>query len=170
MKTSSNLIYPEIKVKEENKDYARLILDLYSGKNSEKSFTDQFIYEITLFDNKYTNIIKEIITVEIKHEEILGKLIKKLGIEPMYIFPNCIDNGYKYWNTSYIKYNKDFYSFIEYNINNKKELIEKYENVISLIEDENINSILKRIIIDENIHVDILKNILTDLKNNIDNN
>ena len=107
-----------------------------------------------------------------KHLNILGQTIKLLGLDPMYIYPNNIDNGFKYWNSSYVDYNNNLIHIISSNINDEKMAINNYNEIINKIDDKYVIEILKRLVLDEEIHLKILKNIQNELNFqnfNIDN-
>lgn len=172
MKYSSDLVYPKIEVEKENKEYAKLLLNVYSGRNSETTAIFEYIYQSIILDNKYGEILKNIAIVEMKHLNILGQTIKLLGLDPMYIYPNNIDNGFKYWNSSYVDYNNNLIHIISSNINDEKMAINNYNEIINKIDDKYVIEILKRLILDEEIHLKILKNIQNELNFqnfNIDN-
>lgn len=163
MKYSSDLIYPEIKVEKENIEYAKLLLNSYSGRSSETSAIFQYSYQSIMLDDKYGEIIKNISMVEMKHLKILGETIKLLGIDPMFIYPNNIDNGFKYWNSSYINYTSNFNDMIKSNIEDEENAIDNYNDIINQIEDNYVINILKRLILDEEIHLKIFKDILNEI-------
>lgn len=172
MKYSSDLAYPKIEVEKENKEYAKLLLSAYSGRNSETTAIFEYIYQSIILDNKYGEILKNIAIVEMKHLNILGQTIKLLGLDPMYIYPNNIDNGFKYWNSSYVDYNNNLIHIISSNINDEKMAINNYNEIINKIDDKYVIEILKRLVLDEEIHLKILKNIQNELNFqnfNIDN-
>lgn len=173
MKYSSDLIYPKIQVEKENKEYAKLLLNVYSGRNSETTAIFEYIYQSIILDNKYGEILKNIAIVEMKHLNILGKTIKLLGLDPMYIYPNNVDNGFKYWNSSYVDYNNNLTHIISSDINEEKMAIDNYNEIIKKIDDKYVVEIIKRLILDEEIHLKILTNIQNELNFqnfDIDNN
>ncbi len=164
MEFKSSLLYPEIKVEEKNIEYAKILLNLYSGRDSEETIFHTFFYQSLILDNEYKNILKQISDVELIHLEILGKTIKLLGIEPMFIFPNNIDNGFKIWNSSFINYEKTDEKLILYDIQNKENIIKEYKEAYEKINDKYIKSIINRILLDEEIHVSIFKEIYGKIK------
>lgn len=164
MEFKSSLLYPEINVEDKNTEYAKILLNLYSGRNSEETLFHTFFYQSLITDNEYKNILKQISDVEITHLEILGKLIKLLGIEPMFIFPNNIDNGFKIWNSSFINYEKNKEKIILENIQDKENIINSYKEAYEKINDKYIKNIINRILLDEEIHISIFKEIYGKIK------
>lgn len=157
MNFKSDLIYPEIKVTEENIEDAKKLLSIYTSRNSIINNIFTYLYQSSFLEEKYSNILKELIEVEIFHAKIISKLINLLGFKPRYIYKSI--NNYKYYNTSYINYNIDKNNIINNNIILKEKLILKYKKLVEDIEDNNVKEILKRIIIDENIHLRIFNEI-----------
>lgn len=164
MNFKSDLIYPEVKIKDENIDDAKKLLNIYTGRNSIINNIFTYLYQASFLEEEYSSILKELIEVELFHAKIISKVINLLGFKPRYIYKSI--NGYKYYNTSYINYETNINKIIIDNLILKEKLIDKYNELINNIEDENVKEILKRIIIDENIHLRIFK----DLNNKVINN
>ena len=99
-----------------------------------------------------------IVLVEMHHLEILGQLILKLGGDPEYICHQ--GRSKKSWTPEHISYSKTFNKIILDDIEGEKEAIRNYEGNIKIIEEEAITVILKRIVLDEQYHVEILKSML----------
>lgn len=87
------------------------------------------------------------------HLKLLGEILIQLGAEPGY----WIDNKKKnYWSSKLLDYDlSSLKHILEIDINSEKEAIKQYKETISKISDENINDILKRIILDEEIHIQL---------------
>ena len=158
-----NKPYPEVKVEKENIYYATLLIEDYSGINSEYTSISKYVYEhIDKFkeNQKFSKVLSEIAMVEMRHLNILGKIIKLLGLEPKF---NYNINGYMTsWNSSLINYNTNIIDMLLDNIRIEKIAIANYEYHMSLIKDKYINDILKRIIEDEIKHVECFKELLHD--------
>lgn len=159
MDYKSDLIYPEIKVKEKNIEISKMLLDIYSGRNSILNNIFSYLYQIPFVSNNISEILSNLIEVEINHAKIISKTIYLLGLKPRFMYNNL--NNFKYFNTSYINYETNEKKILENNLNLKEELVDIYNKLIDKIEDENVLEILKRILIDENIHIKIFKDLLT---------
>lgn len=160
-KFAVNLPYPEISVNEKNKNYSNIILQNYAGQNSEFTAVAQYNYhEIAIF-NDYpvvSNAIKGIARVEMYHLQILGELIVLLGGDPKYrIYKKKTEC---YWSPKFIDFNKELKTLLTNDLNSEISSIKQYEKAISLIDDENIVLIIKRIILDEEYHVKIFKELI----------
>ena len=144
---SMNKKYPEIKVERENIYYAKLLLEDYAGINGELSAITEYSYQHFNKFNENENVVKSlsrIAMVEMKHLEILGKLIKLLGL-----------------NRNSINYTSNIKEMLYNDIRIEKIAIANYEYHISLINDKYIKEILYRIIEDELVHIDCFKMLIS---------
>lgn len=153
---SVDLPYPKVNVKDKNPKYIDLILLNFSSSTSEFSAINQYTYhEISyIYKNpEISKILKEISIVEMYHLKLLGEILVQLGSQPGY----WIDNKKKnYWSSKLIDYDlSSLKHILEIDINSEKEAIKQYKETICKIQDENINNILKRIILDEEIHIQL---------------
>lgn len=155
-----SLPYPKINIKETNLYYAKILLKNHSGIHSEFTSVSQYLYHhfVTLKDYKeVSDILLKISMVEMEHLKIIGTIIMSLGGDPSYSYDK--KHKHKFWNAKFIDYEKDPESIIKSNIESEKNSIFQYERSIKLINNENITSILKRIILDEHLHIKILTGI-----------
>ncbi|MEF9950982.1 MAG: ferritin family protein [Clostridium sp.] len=156
-----NLPYPEIKVKSKNPTYAKIILQNYAGMVSEISAITQYVnHEQRIFKDypEISDTLKHIAMVEMHHLQILGLLACELGADLRYWSEK--KGKHQYWSPKYLHYEKTPQSMIKADIADEKAAIAQYEKSISEIDDNNINAILKRIILDEQLHIKILSGIL----------
>ena len=162
MQYSVNKLYPKIEVEKENIYYANLLLQDYAGINGELSAICEYSYQHFNKFNENNNIAKslsQIAIVEMKHLEILGKLIKLLGLNPEFKSFEC--NNYKYWNSENLNYSTNTTLMLLDDIRKEKIAITNYEYHINIINDKYIKEILKRIIEDELVHIECFKMLLT---------
>ena len=164
MKYYVDLPYPKIQVERPNIKYAKILSDVYAGEISEDTCIHLYIFEhIVLKDtySEYSKILKEIAIVEMHHLDMLGRLIRLLGLEPLFV-------SYKIdkiipWNSNYIKYNTNIKDMIDIDIKSEENAIKCYQNIISIINDKYVIEIIKRIILDEELHIKIFKDIKSKL-------
>lgn len=153
----AKLPYPPIVVAKPNKHYAEIIQVNFAGAVSEFSAISQYINHHFRTENQYTEISKtleHIAIVEMYHLEILGKLIIKLGGNPGY-WINKKDKKLN-WSPHFINYGLNVTEMINYDINDEKVAIKQYISTQKKIDDSNIISIIDRIILDEEVHIQIL--------------
>ena len=156
---SSDMPYPPVKAEEKNPAYARVILDNVGGANSEMSAISLYVYNnlMTESNKEIADVFRRISIVEMHHLEIFGKLAQQLGEEPRL----WTQHGCKkiYWSPSYNQYPGDLRTLMRNVIDGEKAAISKYQHQISYIRDENITENLRRIILDERLHVEIFENV-----------
>lgn len=154
IKFSSELPYPEIAVKENLRD-AKLLMPNYSGQNGELTAILLYAYQayISWNDEELNNILENIAIVEMHHHELLGEAIHKLGGYP-------VMGGKTFWNGSYVNYTIEPKKFIEIDIAAEELAIMNYERTILNLQEEDLKLLLERIILDEEIHIKIFKQLL----------
>lgn len=170
MKVELDLPYPEIRVEEKNEYYADLLSQNYAGEISETTATFLYTYQHfnTFKDNKeFSNVIEKISIVEMKHLEMLGKLIKLLGKNPVYETCESSRGNCVMWNANNVNYTTDLKQMILIDIKAEKAAIRNYVNHRDIIEDKYIKEILSRIILDEERHLEIFELLYNDLKNKL---
>ena len=144
---SVNLPYPKVNVKDKNSKYIDLILLNFSSSISEFSAITQYTYhEISyIYKNpEVSKILNGISIVEMYHLKLLGEILIQLNKKK------------NYWSSKLLDYDlSSLKHILEIDINSEKEAIKQYKETISKISDENINDILKRIILDEEIHIQL---------------
>ena len=133
-----NIPYPEVKVDKKDIEIAKDLLASYAGRVSEDSAIHDYVFQMMMQDNEeIKNILKGISIVEMHHLEILGRLIYALGLTPL--FASVVDDKTKWFSGEYVNYEKNW----------KQTLL-----------DENVKHILKRIILDERVHLEIFTKLL----------
>lgn len=148
------LPYPEVFVSAENEHYARLISGAYAGSGSEMTAVTQYAFH-NLYTENYPDVftaIKYISIVEMTHLRMLGKLMIQLGLSPKY-------GSYEtesYWNGLYSDYNTRIGDLLAVDIQGEHNAIEHYHRLIKQIRDEGITQLFRRIILDEEKHLEIL--------------
>lgn len=154
MNFKANIPYPTIKVEHQNKDLAKELLTLYAGTISEDTTIHKYIFQMLTINNpEIKQILKQIAITEMHHLELLGLLIKELGITP--IFASISHNNLNWFNGSFINYEQDYQKMLLNNIQEEEQTIKNYEQILTKTTDPNIIHIIKRIIIDERIHIKI---------------
>lgn len=158
-----DLPYPEVEVEYPSKEYLKLILEDYAGNSSEMTAINQYDYQQLILDNpKYeeiAEILEEISKVEGTHRELLGEMIIGLGGDPRYW---SIKQGMTvYWSPQYVDYTKDPKQMLQNNIRSEEMAIRQYNQHISMIGDPHIKAVLRRIVLDEKLHVEIFKDLYT---------
>ena len=166
MKVNLDIPYPEIRVEEKNSYYADILSQDYAGRVSET--TASLLYSYQHFDNfnenkEFSDTIEQISIVEMKHLEILGKIIRLLGRNPVYKTCEATRGECIMWESSYINYDSDLKEMLRIDMESEKAAIKNYEEHKNIIDDKYIKEILSRIILDEKRHLEIFKSLYESL-------
>lgn len=154
--------YPDISGVAKNPAYARIIQENFCSPVSEFTAAGQYVFDhmVSEAQNKeVSEAFRNISIVEMRHLEMLGELITELGAIPY--FKGDWKN--KFWQGNFVKYNTNLRTMILCAISDEKKAISQYEKSIRLIRDCKIISLLERIIADEEMHIEIFKDLLKKL-------
>lgn len=156
-----NKPYPPIRVLEENIRYAKLLLNDFSGVVSEFSAITQYVnheIKISTLNPKTSVTIKGIAMVEMHHLQMIGQLITLLGCDPNYEIIK--KNKPLNWSPKFINYGSSINNMINFDIEGEVQAIAQYKKHIQEIDDPFIDAILRRIILDEEKHIEVLTSLL----------
>lgn len=147
--------YPKITASEPNSCFARMLLDDYAGTVSEMTSVSQYLYHSHMTeDDRVNTILQGILAVEMRHMSILAKLIRSLGGDPL------MRNGSGiWWNPKAVYYGSGLADRIRADIDTERKAICCYELHCELIEDPAVIDVLRRIILDEDLHIRLLQDI-----------
>ena len=157
LKYASDLPYPEIIV-EKNLQESKLLMPSYSGVASELTaiLTYAFQSYITLKLPNVREVLEGIARTEMHHHELLGVTITKLGGFP-------IMGARQYWSGSFVNYTLDPKKFLQQNIVAEENAIRNYERTILNLSSQSVKMLLERIILDEQVHIEDFKTLLSEL-------
>ena len=153
-KYASNLPYPEIQV-EPNVAESKLLMPVYSGSSGELTAVMTYCFQMYITP-KYPDIqeaLEGIAITEMRHHELLGKAIYQLGGYP-------IMGARTYWNGSLVNYTLDPRKYLRQNIVAEETAILNYERTILNLTTDSVKMLLERIILDEEVHIKIFKELL----------
>ena len=152
-------ILPEIRVRRRNRDYADLLSVDYCGFVSELSAITQYINNETRICGERCSLARTLLGIavaEMMHLQKLGELIVLLGGD--IDFTAKTRNGCsKLWTPEYLSISEKIDKKLEDEIESENEALCQYEMHIKMIKDDCVNSVLKRIILDEEYHIMLLK-------------
>lgn len=153
--------YPSIEVGEKNKCYAKLLLEDYAGSGSEMTAIATYVFNHIVSDSK-SNLIatafKKVSMVEMMHLELLGEVILQLGMLPKFL----AFEPYKptYWTGENVYASCQLKTMLSEAINAEVAAIKQYRQHIKQIDDYGIQVLLERIILDEQLHIQLFKKLL----------
>lgn len=153
-KYASDLPYPEIEV-EQNVTESKLLMPVYAGSASELTAVLTYSFQ-RYVSPKYPEIstaLKGIAITEMHHHELLGETIYALGGYP-------VMGARTYWNGSLVNYTLDPRKYLRQNIVAEETAILNYERTILNLTTDSVKMLLERIILDEEVHIKIFKELL----------
>lgn len=153
-KYASDLPYPQIKV-EQNVAESKLLMPVYGGSASELTavLTYSFQRYVSPKYPEITTALKGIAITEMHHHELLGETIYALGGYP-------VMGARTYWNGSLVNYTLDPRKYLRQNIVAEETAILNYERTILNLTTDSVKMLLERIILDEEVHIKIFKELL----------
>ena len=172
LKYSVDLPYPSTECIKPNSHDCGLIMQDYAGYVSEITATTQYFYH-HLYAGKdgYEEIAETLMGIgiaEMHHLDILGKVILKLGGDPKLLAPvNC---KRAWWCGDKVDYSKNIEQIILKDIMGEKAAINAYSKHAKMVCQESVSATLKRIVLDEELHLETLNNILKGIRSLPHNN
>lgn len=152
-----NIPYPKIPKLYPNKRYAIMLYNNFAGEFGELSAITQYIYEnIDLENNNdISSILLKISVQEMKHLQLIGKILVALGEKPYYQ-----DMNKKAWSSKNIKYcTGNIKEMMKHNIYLEEMAISEYKKATRFTRNIELRRIFERIIMDEINHIEVFKKI-----------
>ncbi|MBC2581648.1 ferritin-like domain-containing protein [Clostridium sp. DJ247] len=160
-----NKPYPIVDIPRENLYFANILMDDYCSVISEYTAISQYIYAHIISDEtELSDDFLGISMVEMQHLQLLGDVIKQLGGNPVFRSGNGL-----VWNSNLVPYSNSTRNRLRLAIKSEQRSIDQYNAHISKINDADIQILLKRIILDEELHIQILKDHLDKYKSKHEN-
>ena len=163
--------YPEITLNHLQQEILVMLKRIYAGTKSEFTSLTQYMYQhyIVWSNPKLNNLsetLEKIAIQEMKHHEIIAKILVKCGIDPK----NCVyidsnPNLCDYWKASSVSYEKTLTKMFESNIFLEQRAIDDYNEVIDKTDNANLKQIILRILQDEEQHLKYFNDVIAILKN-----
>lgn len=157
-----NLPYPPVTLTQNDRRYAALLSDAYAGKGSETTAIAQYRVH-RLYLKKYPEIAsayQQISAVEMLHQDLLGNLVLRLGCPPKL----CSRTTGQYWNGSFPMYRSQILLIFESDAEQERHAIAHYAQLIQTIPNESVQTLFKRIILDEELHLHYLEALIAKYK------
>lgn len=154
-----DLPYPPIQVRGKNQKYADLLTIDYCGQVSELSAILQYINNENRMACEHCSLIRTILGLamaEMMHLQKLGELICLLGGNVG--FETKQQNGM--WSPSFLTLPECIPQMLQADMEAEKAAIRQYKIHINAIQDDCVNAVLRRIILDEEYHLMILQSLI----------
>jgi bacterioferritin (cytochrome b1) len=161
-----NIPYPEVRVTEENIDYAKILSCSFAGDESEVSLGMDYFYFYFLLSRENPELAKIMLCFaydEVLHTQLMGHTVALLGGDPKIGYNN--NYGFFYWTGEFGNYQKNVRRMIVDGIKGEEAMINQYEAAKETIKDPYIHETIDRIILDNLEHMRILQGELAKVLN-----
>ncbi len=139
----------------ENVRALRVVSPAYAGKDGELTAVLQYVYQSILLggsgEKELAALLMSIAKEEMRHLQILGTLIVKLGAPP--VFTACPPYPVSYYSASCVNYAKSSRAMLAADIAAECTAISEYERMIACLKDEPAAAVLARLRDDEEEHL-----------------
>ena len=143
-----------------------VISPAYASSTGELNAILQYLYHFFNFKKhgyiEYAETLESIAIAEMLHLKLLGETITALGAYPL--FCQNPPTGYNFYSTKYVSYSCNLVNMIEDDIVGERHAICQYSKMLTRLKNEQIKKIVSRILEDEKLHLETLKDILNKLK------
>ena len=132
----------------------------YATQKGELTATLQYLYHevfMQQFNEHDADTLFAIALAEMKHIHILAEAMRRLGVAPRYVqYPNTK----AYYDTACVSQAITPQKMIMDDIQGELNAIAEYNKMLFVLKNEDVEAIISRIILDEQLHLDTLKQML----------
>ena len=156
-----DLPYPSTDTLTKDVRSGQIISFAYATLRGELTATLQYVYHHFYFDEiekTDAEMLMAIAKAEMIHIDILGTAMLKLGVSPKYVQVPCTNN---FFNTSTVSQSTTPQKMLMDDIQGEMNAIADYEKMLFILKNEQVEAIIQRIILDEQLHLEKLKEMLT---------
>ncbi len=138
----------------------QIISFAYASLQGELTAILQYTYHafhLSTFYKEDADVLTSISLAEMKHLGILGESMLKLGVNPRFVqFPN----SNSFYDTSCVSQAIAPQKMLMDDIQGEMNAITEYKKMLFVLKNEDVAAIIQRIILDEQLHLETLKNML----------
>ncbi|MBR1884261.1 MAG: hypothetical protein IJ809_04945 [Clostridia bacterium] len=158
--------HPSANISSLSEDEICILKNIYAGNKSEFTSLAQYTYQHILTSaiaelNNFTRNIEKISIAEMRHFEIIGKILNNSSVDPK--FCRYIDNNpniCNYWSSASVSFSSEISDFLNKNIELESAGIKEYLKLKSVTKNDTLEKIVDRILEDEYLHLDFFKKCL----------
>lgn len=156
---TEDLPFPDLSVLTVDGPNARIIMPAYADCKSEMTAVLQYIYQSIRFDvfdnSRYATTLEEIAIAEMKHLDLLGEALLRMGVDPLYVRrpPERRD----FYSSCCIDYSTQPSAMLAADITAEKEAIVGYESMLGKLTNPTVAALVSRILLDERLHLEKFK-------------
>lgn len=151
--------YPELDGIREDEKTLKIVSPAYAGDESELTAVLQYTYQAILLGETghkdLAETLQKISMDEMRHVEILGRLVTKLGARPVFSYfpPYPI----RFFTARSVSYSSSPKKMLADSIVGEQYAIDSYSRMIAKLTDESVRAVIARIRMDEMKHLQMLE-------------
>lgn len=157
--------YPALDGIREDFATLRLISPAYAGRDGELTAVLQYVYQAILFKetgkDEFSEAVFHIAAAEMRHLEILGTMISKLGAPPVYTA--CPPYPVGYYSASCVNYSKQPRSMLSADVCAEENAISMYERILCRVKNPQVAEVISCLLEEEREHLKTFNRLLVSL-------
>lgn len=160
-----DLPYPDLSTLTADCKNAQIIMPAYADCESEMTAVLQYIFQSINFDvcgnSRFASTLEGIAIAEMKHLDLLGEALLRMGVSPMYVRrpPNRCD----YYSTCNVNYAVQPAAMLAADITAETDAIAMYEQMLCKITNPTLSALISRILLDERKHLQAFKDMYCEI-------
>lgn len=162
-KIKVDLPYPPLDKITKDLKSAQIIAPSYAGYHGELTAILQYVYHHFYFaqegDDETASVLVGISVCEMQHLDIIGEMLIKLGVDP--VFTQVPPYPCGFFTSEKVSYSKTAHKMLIDDVSGEMLAIREYDRELSLLDNEQVASVIERIRLDEELHVKALKDRLS---------
>ena len=138
----------------------RLLAPAYADRRGELTAILQYIYHSFRFgcecDKDTADLLTGIALTETHHFELLGEMLIRLGVDPVYT-TSLPSTPFNFYSTGAVSYSKSVRKMLMDDLSGEIYAAESYGKMLCRLCNEEVAAVIARIKMDEELHVQVLK-------------
>ena len=157
-----DLPYPETEGIGKDEKSATIVSPAYAGREGEITAILQYVFQTHYFeregDRETADILAGIARTEMHHLDILGGLLLELGVSPVYVSP--LPRGMRFYAADKVSTAVTPCKMLLDDVAGELNAIAEYDYILANLTNERVSAVIKRIRLDEEFHVKVLRGLL----------
>ena len=157
--------YPSLEGIGEDRAALCIVSPAYAGRAGELNAILQYVYQaVVLGETGHAEAGRELMRIareEMHHLEVLATLICKLGAPPIYA--NCPLYPVGFYSAGAVDRSRELPRMLEIDLAGERMAVAQYGRMICSLQNERVSAVLQRILLDEEEHIRILKELIAAL-------
>ena len=153
--------FPPIEVERPYLPYARMLTQNMASAQSEMTTIYQYLYQHWMAESvqpEFAAVLRKIAQVEMRHLDILGRLIVLLGGDPR--CQTAVGSRRSAWNGNMVNHTHQLVSMARSDLIGEQHARNTYLAQANMVRDEKLAAVLRKLAADEDVHVGICQRFL----------